>query len=514
MSAAQLPERPNLEHLKKQAKDLLERAQQGDSAALARFREAEIDGSTAKLADAQHAIARQYDFSTWMALKLHVESLSDNPADALLAAIRNKDAAAVGRVLAAHPDFPLNEPLPNYNFDQQAIFAALHTEDRNVIEALLAAGADINARTRWWAGGFGVLDWGSPELSEWLIERGAYVDIHAAARLGKIERVGELLAEDPSLVHARGGDGQTPLHFASTPEIAALLLDAGAEIDARDIDHESTAAQYAACNWVTREGVWSQRHDVARYLLSRGATPDILMASSVGAYDVVEHILDDDPDAIRITVNEKYFPRRDPRAGGTIYLFGFGVTKTPHMLAREAGHEDVFNLLMRRSPNWLRLVQAAEVGDVAMAESILARHPGLIEKLNERTSRRLIGVAARSNTKAVQLLIDHGWPVNTANENNQTPLHWAAWHGNAAMTRALLAKGADFRVEEREHNGTPLGWALHGANNSWMKDKGDYPATVRALLNAGAELPGEQEPIQWNPELKAVVEEWRGKVSS
>jgi hypothetical protein len=64
------------------------------------------------------------------------------------------------------------------------------------------------------------------------------VDIHAAARLGMLDRVRELIAADRESVHARGGDGQTPLHFASTVDIAAYLLDQGAEIDARDVDHE------------------------------------------------------------------------------------------------------------------------------------------------------------------------------------------------------------------------------------------------------------------------------------
>lgn len=51
-------------------------------------------------------------------------------------------------------------------------------------------------------------------------------------------------SHDAGVVHARGGDGQTPLHCASTAQIAAFLLDHGADIDARDVDHESTPAQY------------------------------------------------------------------------------------------------------------------------------------------------------------------------------------------------------------------------------------------------------------------------------
>jgi hypothetical protein len=55
----QLPAHPNLEHLKNQAKDRLDhlRQRQPDS----------------KLADAQHAIAREYGFVNWAQLKAHVE---------------------------------------------------------------------------------------------------------------------------------------------------------------------------------------------------------------------------------------------------------------------------------------------------------------------------------------------------------------------------------------------------------------------------------------------------------
>ena len=86
------------------------------------------------------------------------------------------------------------------------------------------AGADIRKRTEWWAGGFGVLDDCDPGMVEFLIERGAVLDAHSAARLGMMPKLRELVAADPGVVHARGGDGQTPLHFASTVEVAEFLL--------------------------------------------------------------------------------------------------------------------------------------------------------------------------------------------------------------------------------------------------------------------------------------------------
>lgn len=54
-----LPERPNLRHLKDQAKDLLK------------------DGGAASLTDAQFKIAGLYGFASWPKLKAHVESLEE-----------------------------------------------------------------------------------------------------------------------------------------------------------------------------------------------------------------------------------------------------------------------------------------------------------------------------------------------------------------------------------------------------------------------------------------------------
>lgn len=331
MSTRELPERPNLEHLKNQARTLLRQAKASDSAATGRFAAAGSATKEPKLADALHVIAREYGFETWPALKLHVEAASDDAVAALTAAIKANDAPLVREVLKRHPSLRerINEPLPGLSFDQPAIVAAVHRNNREMVDALLDAGADINERSRWWAGGFGVLDSAGPELAEYLIARGAYIDIHAAARLGKKDRVLDLLEQDPERVHARGGDGQLPLHFAATVEVAALLLEYGAEIDARDIDHESTAAQYMVCERQMLEWREPYRHDVARFLISRGAQTDILMASAVGDLGLVEQILNDDPDTVRTTVSERSFPKRDPRSGAVSISMASGSPSHP-----------------------------------------------------------------------------------------------------------------------------------------------------------------------------------------
>lgn len=82
-----LPARPNLEFLKKEAKSLLEVLQQRDPAA--------------QLADAQHALARDYGFASWPKLKVHVESMAVSaPALAPRSAEREGGHPFVGRWIA------------------------------------------------------------------------------------------------------------------------------------------------------------------------------------------------------------------------------------------------------------------------------------------------------------------------------------------------------------------------------------------------------------------------------
>jgi len=73
-------------------------------------------------------------------------------------------------------------------------------------------------------------------------------DFFGAVRRRDHDRVRELLAEDAALVHARDDDGATALHYAAEAGDSALanvLLDAGADINARDARFNATPAGWA-----------------------------------------------------------------------------------------------------------------------------------------------------------------------------------------------------------------------------------------------------------------------------
>src|SRR5215203_7010517 len=109
------------------------------------------------------------------------------------------DAARVREIFDRHPALKPLLDAPIGPFDSPVI---VHVRSRQMLDVLLDAGADINGRSRWWAGGFGILDYASPEVSAYAIERGAAVDAHAAARLGLVEQLRDLLSHNPALVHA------------------------------------------------------------------------------------------------------------------------------------------------------------------------------------------------------------------------------------------------------------------------------------------------------------------------
>ncbi len=104
----------------------------------------------------------------------------------------------------------------------------------NEVEALVHNQPDFpSAIGESWADGLHT-DHVPPAIARYLVANGAPLSVHAAAAFGFTDHLADLLRSDPSLVHAKGGDGCTPLHFARDVITAELLLDHGADIDARD----------------------------------------------------------------------------------------------------------------------------------------------------------------------------------------------------------------------------------------------------------------------------------------
>ena len=160
-----------------------------------------------------------------------------------------------------------------------------YVRSREMLDVLLDAGADINGRSRWWAGGFGILDvrvptWPrmpSSAAHAWTpMRRRGWACLTRCANCSR--RIPRSFMRAAATVRRR-------CTWHTAWRAAAILLDAGADINARDVDHESTPAQYMA----------GDRLDVARHLVARGCQTDLLLAAALGDVALSRQHLDANP---------------------------------------------------------------------------------------------------------------------------------------------------------------------------------------------------------------------------
>ena len=407
------------------------------------------------------------------------------PVERFLSALHAGDVDRVRELLEEHAEVRAAVNAPISYFDGRP--AARATKNLPLLDVLLAHGADLNLKSAWWAGGFGLLESDcTPEEAAPLIERGAVVDVFAAAHLGMFDRLRELIDREPSLVHARGGDGKTPLHCARTVEIAQYLIDRGADLNARDVDHESTPAQY-----LVREAP-----DVARLLVERGAWLDVFIAIGLRDVALVERCLREDPDALdhrtgqgiyavahngrRAATREEIGDRR-----GDIYRWVFDHNESALDAAARLGYHDIAERLLRDASPAQRLLAACAKADRAAAEAVVASHPSVVAGLRPDQMRLVADKAHASDTAAVALMLDLGFDARATGADRTDALHWAAFHGNADMVRLLLRRDPAIGVREARYGGTPLDWCVYGSVEGWGTDSGDFATTVQLLLDAG-----------------------------
>ena len=99
------------------------------------------------------------------------------------------------------------------------------------------------------------------------------LDVFEAAAVGRADRVGELLDEDPSLANAWAEDGFQPLGLASffgQVETARLLVERGAEVNSASRNEMQVMPLHSAA----ATGDAETRYELAKLLLDHGADPN------------------------------------------------------------------------------------------------------------------------------------------------------------------------------------------------------------------------------------------------
>ena len=322
-----------------------------------------------------------------------------------------------------------------------------------------------------------------------MVQQNADQAVHEAARAGLADKLAEMLAMDTSLIDAKGIDARTPLHCAGTVAVAALLLDHGARIDARDEDHDSTPAQWRI----------GESPEVARFLLERGAKADIFLAAALGDLALAERLVTEDRGCLahRIGKLPEFPPLGHEGRGGTIYQWTLRFNSYPHQIALMKGHQAVFDFLYAESDTATRLLVNCVLARRAEAEAIAREHPEIVPELSD-VDRELVAKycwETNTNYNAVKLMLDLGFPVvHPERSHGYTPLHNAAWAGSGDLVELLIARGHPVDIRDPAYDATPLGYALYDCLVEKRHPEGEFPRVVKALLEAGSPLKGVKYP--------------------
>ena len=305
------------------------------------------------------------------------------------------------------------------------------------------------------------------EVLAHLIARGAYLDIWTAAHMGNLNRVRELLDQDPSLAN-RVSDYNSyylgcgsPLKNAAAKghiEIVKLLLERGAD---PNLPQEHIAPRGHALY----SAVYNGHHEIARLLLEKGAWPNAPVESSADALSIA--IRSSDRKMIELLAS--YGAARpvhllayygDLQTAAAVFAVNPALADDPEALENAAGegHEAFVRLMLRYQPDLARRIAlGAKTRELT---ELLFAHGMNPSKPNWLGITQLHRFAQKGDLENAALFIDHGADLDARDEDiRSTPLAWAARSGKTEMVELLLRRGAKPNLPDDPPWATPLGWA-------------------------------------------------------
>ena len=513
MMPRQLPARPNLEQLKKQAKSLLHAAQARDTAALHRFAALpafsdksieQIGAAGLALHDAQSVIAREHGFPSWAALREEVEARTLAFGEAVDEFIRCATGGASGRanrLLALHPNIAS---------------ATLHTA--------LVLGDAASVATRLREDPALATQAGGPQNWEPLLYA-----CHTCMHVDVPARVNGLVAIARRLCEL-GANPNAEYHWNWHPELprtalwgallavrhlplAQVLLDAGAN----PTDGVTTHIAGGGGNIEALELLHRYGLDVNG--IPGGVPPLVYMMTfsenPAGPYWLLDHGADanlawgdDGEGPLHVAAR-----RWDVAMAEHLVRYGADVSQrradgaTPHTLAELHGNAGVAAwLLGHGAKDELspidRFIAACARGDRGAAEAMLAARPSLRTELRPDHHLMLHRPAESGNAAVLDTMLACGFAPDARDKDNVTPLHRAAMGGHPDAVRTLLKFGADVNAHDGMFSATPLIWAVEGRSNP--KHAGDHVEVARVLIANGSSV--EWTPPEGAPDIERTLE--------
>jgi ankyrin repeat protein len=299
-----LRENPDLDQLKRQAKELLAGFTAGSPDAVrevnAHYHAA--DPARFALHDAQLVLARAYGFESWTKLKAYVDGVR---VGRLCDAVELGDLAAVRGMLHLRPEI-VNLERPRHG-EQRAIHIATLRRDSAMVRLLMEHGAD--ARVGMWPHRDATsaltfaMERGFDEIAAIIHEeeRRRNALVPSATALPELEwcadedRAIQLLDANPVLVHQCDADGWTMLHAAAgmlQPRVVEWLLAHGAHV------HSLAEKQWTPLDFAASGRAWPRAANPAQFppiatsLLRAGAKLSPIAAAALGDTAYIRHATD------------------------------------------------------------------------------------------------------------------------------------------------------------------------------------------------------------------------------
>jgi ankyrin repeat protein len=469
-AAKVLPPRPDLDHLKKQAKQ--------------RLKSLRARGGPATLAEAQLAIAREYGFASWPKLRAHVESIR---ASLLQSPSGRADSSNDAALASAIEEF-LNAAVSNSTGERAQI---LHKADAVLAREPRIAGADLltacvlgdarsavrllktdpTSATK----PAGPKQW--PPILYLCFSRYLKARPTKERDFVKIARALLERGADPNSMFEHEGFNETALYgaagIANRPKLTRVLLDAGADPDDR-AGRNGAESLYHACehpdnaclelllqHHPRKENVsYCLNHkldfedlDGAKLMLDYGADPNF---SGPSGRTALMHAILRGRSASMI---ELLIAR-----GADVNATSTDGT-TPLRLARRLGHRPLIKSLLRHgasdSPDLReRFLSACAAGNAKAAHDALSEDPALLSSLTPEDQQILPAAAASNHARAVRLMLDLGFDINAKGNWDGPTIQQAIYHGHLALVKHLITRGADLN-QRNQFGGDALGTAVH-----------------------------------------------------